>query len=641
MATIEEILDAAFSGDVQQISDIATEVSQQTVPVEEVNLEEAFGTAKQVEEESRPSFVEEGLPQMVGGVAAGMYGYQKTPGPVPVKMAGGGISAFLGGAGGETGTNIYQTMTDSPYAPKSVSDALKEAYTAGGEEMMYDLLGNIAFKGGSAIYQWARPKPAADVTDEAINLIEKFGGSLTPAQLSDSVFLNQVEGILRETWGASGQYKKLSDLNQKAIDNYLDDYIKNFNQVSDDILTDEGVGILFQNIYKAGEKSHSQIGGEMYKNLDDLYKTLYKPKQVTKETPTGFIDAGGNMLSKKTSQTVFEEVLPVSTKKLKDYANKVLNDAKATNYTGLASSAKSLLEKIRGFDDSVSFEVAQQFRSKILSEIRIAEQAGAKGTQAAGEGGVAFTLKDISKLTDDVIEQGAVSTGNKEFIDAWRKANKWWKTGKSIFNDKLIRSYLDKNASKVGADLLNQSPEVIRAAKKVIRASAKLNKTSFTKDWQQIQQGYIRNMLGSLRNETGAISVPKLEKYFIKYTPQNKNLLSTFSKEQVEGLRAFKEAIKLAEKKPLSQGAFAVKILQASLILEIPTNLLGLGDFKYAAAGSVTIGPAMLAKFINNPTMAKRLAGIIRQSGRTKFTRAFAQTLMRFLGEATKVEGEE
>jgi len=640
MATIEEILDAAFSGDVQEISDIATEVSQQTVPVEEVNLDEAFGTEKQVEEATRPSFIEEELPKMGGGVAGGMYGFSKTPGSFPMKMAGSALGAFGGGGMGETATNVYQVMTDSPYAPKSISDALKEAYTAGGEEMMYDLLGNTIFKTGSSIYQWARPKPKPGI-DDSIQLIEKFGGQLTPAQLSNNKFLETLEGLLRSTWGGGGQFKRLEDLNQKAIDNYLDDYIKNFNQVSDEILTDEGVGILFQNIYKAGDKAHSQIGGEMYKNLDDLYKTLYKPKQVTKETPTGFIDAGGNMLSKKTSQTVFEEVLPVSTKKLKDYANKVLDNAKATNYTGLASSAKSLLEKIRGFDDAVSFENAQQFRSKILSEIRIAEQAGAKGTQAAGEGGVAFTLKDISKLTDEVIEQGAVSTGNKEFIDSWRKANKWWKTGKSIFNDKLIRSYLDKNASKVGADLLNQPPEVIRAAKKAIRASAKLNKTSFTKDWQQIQQGYIRNMLGSLRNETGAISVPKLEKYFIKYTPQNKNILTTFSKEQIDGLRQFKDAIKLAETKPLTEGAFAIKIVQASLVLDIPSTLFGQGDFDFVTAGSVTIGPAALAKIMTNPTMAKRLAGLTRQSGRTRFTRAFAQTLARFLGEATKVEGEE
>ena len=611
-------------------------------PTDVPSLEEIFGTPEQIDDELEPGFFEKNTGRLTGSIVGGIKGYEKTPGPWQAKLIGGAVGAGFGAFTGDLAQQEYQKAVDSTLAPKTYKEQFERALIAGGEEALWELAGGAFFKGGSEVWKFIRPKKIEGI-DEIQEQIAKHGGSLTASQMTSNRLIETIEGLVEASWGGLTM-QEARTINKQAIREYATAYINHFNLTSAKILDDEGIGTLFLNGLEVGNKIHSKVGGKLYTDLDTLYKPLIKKKLVATEVSTGILDATGKMLNKKTTQLVEEEVLPVSTKALKEFAKKELAKTSGTKHRALGSWSKSELEGILKFDDTISFAEAQAYRSKLLAEGRISKnKAGVK----LGQGGDSSMIGSLSSKADEMIKQGALDTKNPEFIAAWREANTFWKEGKEAFNNKFMVKLGQKNASAIGKKLYNSDVEDIRLAKAALRKAAQLSKG--TKDefkfgdvWIDMQQGYMQKIVADTiipasKNNVDAISLGKLDDWLKPHSDKNKKLMAAFTKEQRDGLQTFFKSVQSMQKLPRSPGTFMVTVGQAGLIFNTIQGSIPAMQFAGDLA-AYTIGPSVLSKLLTHPTWAKRIAGVIRMSGRPRLGTAATASVLKLIAAVQEIE---
>lgn len=663
MATKQELIEALQqadeAGNIEDAQVIATMIRDGSFDVP--SLDEPFG------EPEEPGFFERETGGLAGSIAGGIKGFQKTPGPWQVKALGGAAGAFVGGFTGDVTQQEYQKAVDSPIAPKTFEEEMGRALKYGGESALFDLAGNGIFKLGSKMWQFAKPK-AIEGVDEVEDVIssqvvsetgydankkvyDRYGlkvgdtipASLTAAQMTTNKMVGTIETLAESSWGG-GAITRQRELNDLAISEYTTKYINNFNNTAGEILSDEGLGMLFMNGIEAGKKMHSEIGGQLYTNLDELYKPLIKKVLVEKETPTGLLDAAGKMLGRKTTELVEKEVLPVSTKALKEFAKKELAKTAGTKQRALSSWSKKELEAILKFDKTISFAEAQAYRSKM-----IAESTGvAKRGEALGEGRSGALAKTLSKKVDDMITQSALDTKNPEFIAKWREANAFWKEGSESFSNKFMASLMKKQPSEVGKTLFNSTPEQVRAAQASLRKASLLSKEfDFHQVWLDMQQGYMQKIMSdTIDPKTGEVSIRQLGQWLKPHSDKNKKLISAFTKEQRSGLKSFSTSVEVMQKLPAGEGSFMVTVGQAGLVLA------GLGSLGYQEwkgqdiAGDIalyTITPFILSKLLLRPKWARTISAVMRMKGRPKLGTAAAATIAKLIAAANEIEllGEE
>jgi len=658
MATREELLMALEQADTAGNTDDAESIAQMIrdgsfdVP----SLDQPF------EEYEEAGFFEKETGGLAGSIAGGIKGFSKTPGPWQAKALGGAAGALVGGFTGDVVQQEYQKAVDSPIAPKTFEEELIRAAKYGGESALLDFAGNGVFKLGSKLWQFAKPKKigGVDEVDETLGnqvvseagydankkTYDKYGlkigdtipAQLTAAQLTANKMVGTIETLAESSWGG-GAITKQRELNDLAISEYTSKYINNFNDTAGEILTDEGLGLLFKNGIEAGKTMHKTMGGELYANLDVLYKPLVKKTLVEKETPTGILDAAGKMLGRKTAELVEKEVLPVSTKLLKEFAKKELAKTAGTKHRALSGWSKTELESILKFDDTISFAEAQAYRSKM-----IAESSGvAKRGEALGEGKSGALAKTISKLSDDIIAQGALKTKNPEFIAAWRKANEFWKQGSEDFSNKFMSSLMKKDPSEIGKALFNSTPESVIKARHALRQAAKLDKNlDFHKTWLDMQQGYIQKIMSdTIDPQTGEVSIRKISEWLKPHSDKNKKLISAFTSEQRTGLKSFTESVEAMQKRPAGEGSFMVTVGQAGLVLG------GLGSLGYQEwkgqdiAGDLalyTITPYVLSKLLLRPKWARTISAVMRMKGRPRLGTAAFATIAKLMAAVNEIE---
>jgi len=139
------------------------------------------------------------------------------------------------------------------------------------------------FKLGSKLWQFAKPKKigGVDEVDETLGnqvvseagydankkTYDKYGlkigdtipAQLTAAQLTANKMVGTIETLAESSWGG-GAITKQRELNDLAISEYTSKYINNFNDTAGEILTDEGLGLLFKNGIEAGKTMHKNDG---------------------------------------------------------------------------------------------------------------------------------------------------------------------------------------------------------------------------------------------------------------------------------------------------------------------------------------------------------------------------------------------
>jgi hypothetical protein len=349
------------------------------------------------------------------------------------------------------------------------------------------------------------------------------------------------------------------------------------------------------------------------------------------------------MLSKKTTQLVEKEVLPVSSSELKRIANEIEALTDPTKGVTLGDWGGNLIKKIKGFDDTMSFAAAQEFRSGMLAEAR----AATKGMKL-GEGKAPMIIRKLAKAIDDAIEVGAKKTGNKEFYEQYGKANQFWRTGKENLSNDFMAKLLSMDASAIGKTIFNGTPEGVYAARKALVMAARTAKKSGVKFssndiWLKMQQGYMDDIISNFGkvSDTGKVLTPNLDGWLTRGTDMNKSVLAAFNKNQIRSLNSFNEVMKIAQKRPMGDATFLVKIAQGGLIIGAPAALAGNAIGAASAAwafGSVTILPNVLSRLLVNPRWSKLLTNVVSLSSRPGTGERVTAAMIRLMAAVGDIE---
>jgi len=578
--------------------------------VYEVSPDQLYG------EPEAPGFFETETGQAVGGIAGGIAGAKRGfamtppihPAAKPIGgIIGGGIGAFGGGATGEAGQQVWQTLTDNPYAPENWEQSLQRILEAGGEEAMYDVIGSTLFKTVGLGWRALRPKPVEGI-EEVQKILGQYGGHLSAAQMTDNSIIQTLEGLSEAAWGG-GRLRTLREMNDEAIKRYTANFVSSLSDQATRDLTDEGIGRLFINTIEGGRSAHSLTADSMFGGLDDLFRTRTTKIPRYTEQATGLVDEAGQPITRVQTEMVEQTIQPVSTASAKKIVNDILKVQEEIKGATLGEYGGTVIKRISEMGDNISFKAAQELRSGLLANLRTLEGQ-------VGEGNTRRIFGKLAKALDESIEGAAMKTGDAEVIASWRKANNFWKQGKTLMDNDFIAKLMQSNPEAIGDTVFSiGNVTQIKEARRALRAAAKYTKDTanpinFSQTWKQMQKGYLETLLGKVADPTtGELSIRKLRTHFVKGTPQNRTMNHAFTKEQRDSIKFFIGAAEKAQKRPQGAGTFMVTVGQAGLILgAVSGELFGMEEVPTKEIAAFTLSPAILARVLADPKGARLIA---------------------------------
>ena len=585
----------------------------------EMEVESQAGDEKLTPESLEPGFLETELGQTTGGIAGGIAGAKKgyqMGGPTPMgkavgTFAGGAFGAFGGGFVGEGAQQTYLQLTDNPLAEQNYEDTINKMFQSGTEEAIYDVTGQVLFRGLGKTWEFVRGKPVEGI-EEVDKILKEFGGQITPAQAADSGIIDYLESFVRASWSAD-KLKEIDAINETALTNYIKEYVKQFANTGTDQLTSMGVGRMFINTIEDGQKLHSKASNDMFGKLDEFYQNDVVTKTITKKVPTNILGPDAKMLNASKTATVEVANKPVSTQSIKNLAQSKLKLIEG-ELKGAASGdeANRLLKSIMQMDEGLSFAAANEFRSNLLSKLR-SLSIKAEGTKTSS------LFRQLEAEISQSMEKAAEKSGNENFIKQWREANKFYRQGKERLNNDFITQLLGKEGTpeQIGKTVfhngnISQIKKTRDAVLKAVQLSKKANKKDpsvkvlkFDEIWGGMQKGYFNDIISKSFKEGEGFSIPKLKAYFNEGIDQGKTFKTAFTSKQRDSIKSFINTIDRIQRQPLSKGQFLVTIGTASLVL---TGFgVTTGEFPAKEIGTFVLTPALLSRLLLSPRTAKLL----------------------------------
>ena len=660
-----------------------------------------------------------GIPEAAGGIVGGWHGTKKgwtagsaMPHPLakPIMgLVGGMVGAFTGGATAEGAQQGFYALTDSDQAPDNWQQGVNKAFLAGGEEALYEALGQSVVNVLGMGWRMIRGKPKhpgemiqdsskqgiegyreggdptvlgegesyVTVSEMLRQLIEESGGKLSAAQVTSKFFIQTMEGLSRASWGG-GALRDARNLTDEAIVRHVDDYIKHFNKTAGSALDAEGMGQLFKDMIKIGKTQHSALAGDMYKTLDDLYVETTKPVTRTVRVDTPILDASGQNLHRFETTTTEEIVKPVNVKALKNKVRDILKLGEEVGNIPQGEWGGSLLNKILTMKDEIGFDGARELRSFFLAESR------SLATQF-GEAKSKMMMRDMEQLLMKAMDEGALGTGNKAFIDQYKKVNEFWAEGSSTIRSKNIAALVKLNPEHIGAEIFKEGNiTLIKEARKAILKSGQYAKGTddafdAQKVWLDMQSGYLNSLIAGSQQaskvvlkEIGERNIPgiqsktkglpfnpetkdiiageyklgNLKALFIKDTPLNNTFKTAFTKNQQKSIRELTNVLEAAQGRTTAAGEFMVKVGQAGLILDtfgiiIPGSEAGTAGEMAGKTTLFTVSPWLLSKVFVSPRTTKLLARSMMTKIGTRQASAVATQLFAALKDIYNENPEE
>jgi hypothetical protein len=532
------------------------------------------------------------VPALVGGIAAPLIA-SRLPGVQQMGQAAQRAiqvgASGIGGAIGEAGQMAKEYIMGEEEAPETIAEAGKRAAYAGGEQAVFEGIGQLALKTAGYVGQAIKPK----VTDLSRALSKKFtgeGGQFTAAQLSDSWWIQQLDALTKGSITASGVYKGVDVANVEAYKSMEKNLIKTIAKKASTDLSDDALGQLFRNNIKGGRSAHSSAASVMYENVDNL------------------LDASGGAA--------------ISTSYLKQIAGDTLEQLKRVANVGSGEVDMQLLKQVTNLPDNLTFKDAHFLRSSLL-----AMQRDLEGVVGAGRAN--RTIGDIVTSINGSMEKSALNAG-KDVADAYLKTNKFWRKGKEIFDNKFIANLINankKNPERIGETIFRDGnvTEIIKA-KKALRSAAKLSKEiEFDTAWHGMQAGYLQSLLTKTSDAEGVVAANRLLKTFVD-RKKGRTLNAAFSKDQRNRIIEFAMIGERLQKRPEAGLGMVMNLVQAGTI--------GAGmAFKIidpVEAGVILVAPRVVAHALTNP----KITALMAKSMKTEYKSTLGKQL------ATKLSAE-
>jgi len=581
--------------------------------------------------------------EQIGGASLAIYGMKKgidwtgkyIPTPQTklakaatwgIPYAAGVVSSWVGGTGGD----IVQGVATGEVKKGGWAEALDKAWAAGNRQAIYEALGQAGF----AVIGKGLKLAAGDNyknIDWIRQQIKASGGTLTASQVVDGTLYDTVEGLAEAAWGGSVLRQSRVQMT-KSIDNYVNTYQNNFLEAADATLNTAGLGRLYQQAHKVADSTHRTVGGQNFKDLQQLYTKQYRKEKWTKVDESPILDPAGKNFETVTKGVKKVEIQPVSTKALKAWARTQLKLLKGSGKAGAGKDWRyKEFESILEMDDKIAFDVAQELRSSWLAKSRNFNNKVHADYNTKDFGAV----QQLSRQMDIAMDTGARGQG-AEFYKEFRKANQFWKTGKEHLHNRFIAKLIAKNPEDVGKSIFQTGNQAeIQRARVALRYMQKVTKgtdeaVNFNKVWQSMQTGYLKSIMGGATDtsatqltemgikkqvgsnvsdvESRGMNVNKLKELFIENTPANDTFKAAFTEEQRNGIKNFISAIEAAQRKPKGTGTFMVTVSQAQLVLTGGAFAAGGLEAGLGTLATLTITPAVLSRILTRPEYVKYLS---------------------------------
>lgn len=495
------------------------------------------------------------MPEVIGGTIGALAA---APIPVPgARVAGAGIGMGLGRVVKKGIAGLIEEKIPTG----------DELARAGAESAMYGMGGEAV---GGALIKAAGPyaKRILPETREAITRFAKYRGRLSPAQATEARGMDILENIAEYSLVGSEPFRAFRVSQEQALSRWADDIAM---QVGNH-MTPEQIGQLTSDAINKRSNIFNRAGKILFKRVDDLTKEA----QVDTKIPTSI-------------------------------ANQMLKVAQRPYAKSLRSkTGERILKDFANLPDKISFAEAQGLRSDLMSMSR--------QTTELIPGKIIGVSKNLTKAMDEAIQK-SVPKGTQA-IKAFRDANRFWKTGKELFNSKLAKSLLRNNPEAIGKGIFR--PGAISNIKMVKRM---VDKETFNK----LRGGYLQTIIqpnpqtgvvegGAILNRLARMGEPTLKEIF---DPQH-----------LKDIRAFGEMAKRTQAPPgQGTGRMLVQLTQGGAAL----TLLSTG-FETEAAATIIV-PAVLARFMTNRAGIKWLTtGLTMSTG----TRESIRLGTRIMALATK-----
>lgn len=300
------------------------------------------------------------------------------------------------------------------------------------------------------------------------DLMESFGGNYTAAQMSNSRVLDTLDNMAQGSFFGGGIMDRTFSSQQKTVKQIGDTVADTFIAEGGQKLSDRQLGQLFVDTIQDGRAAFKTSAEKMFRNVDD---TIYEGMQMA--SPEGTTVSVGESImgvpgmpetlpTKKPSQSGYVNVKPLVEK-----ANDMISQYSRVRNIGKSDVGGTLLDKVAALPETMTFGDAQLLRSNLLEELRGL-------SQKPGEGKAARVAGELAGLADKQMETAAKNLSG-EALKAWRDANKFYKFGKTNFDNQFIAKLAQSgkvNWEEVG-DLIFRSGNVeeVHQARRALRAA--------------------------------------------------------------------------------------------------------------------------------------------------------------------------
>lgn len=546
------------------------------------------------EKPKEPWYVESApiIGSVLGGIAGGVS-------PLPGGLiAGSAAGTALGTSIGSSARQIYrETVPGNVIPPQSTADFLKGQAADIGEQVAYDVAGNVLFKGLGKGYRSMFPNKPPELVEgagAAQDLMKKYGSSLTPGQVAPKSNIGMLEGtvggMIFSKGIVEGQYAT-QDAALKAIRNSFLDTAR---------MSPTERGVEFINAINGGNAALDTIAKKAYGELD----TLAKSSGAT-----------------------------VDTTPVKNIAKKILEQQQRIGGVGLTEQGGEVLNKVAGGDKVLSFADAHALRSSLLARGRLLEQ----GDPAAKN------ISDFVKELNMQMEKGAAV--NPDLFNKYRNVSDFYKGSMKRLNDEYITKLVKKNPEDIGAALYaSGNVTEINKAKIALRRAAALDKSiDYKKSVETLKEGFVESLLTSRskltkEGETQGIALLKdFEDAKMKHT-----INAVLTPEVADKLKVFAQASRMAQSRPEGVAPILSSMVQAGAVMGAGGYVLGGGDASaLGLAAPVLIGPRVMAKLLIKPGMADKLILAAKAvPGKTPISKGFVTKLAAEIVKTQQEVGE-
>jgi len=530
---------------------------------------------------------------VIGGVLGGPPGAVtgQRAGTIGGAIIGSAIGAYTGAAAGD----ITQQFASNYMNDRQFSASMQQALQAGGEEAMYDFLGQVAFRGIPGAYRtgkelFSKAVGKSPETDEVLNILNKQGTYASVDQMTDNVIITTMGQILRSLPITNRNFVELDTTQSQAFIDYFDNLAKTWAGHTIRDTTPVGFGRIVRSVLKGGDEVFDEAMRTQWKNFDDFIADKFINRKVTVEGYTP-----------QAARTAYQEVVripPVNVKPIRDLAKNLLEEAYDIGAVDPNAHAVQLLKSISMGNNNLTFGQAHT----LLSDLKRLQRSGrTEGLPSS------IVVSDLIGELDSAFNKASDKFKDLGISETYENLRRQTRLGKNRFNADFVNALLgESDPTKIATLLNNATPAEINQMKKAVYYADSLAKRTPGSSWSKIQGGFLAQFFPT--NIQNIASSPIMKIIDNGDQVLNTRLVNVVGQEQADKIIKSFSLLNKLKVKPI----FGASLSQS---LVATGGVVGGGYFGgwEGAVGAVLV-PRVLTKIFTSPKLTNKFYSLMNQT---------------------------